>query len=198
MESQSNAKQSAAAVVRRDDASAAKRATARLRVAAQVSLAGEQIANPENPALQLSVALYYNTDMYRLDTASGVPIYRQIVDQIAQDVAAGRLVVGDKLPSVRELARALPANQNTVLKAYELLERDGVIERKHGNGTFVTAQRSPLSAAVRRNLIREQLTATITKAIVLGVDPHELHTLLDEQWAALAGPRSIPAEKSDA
>lgn len=134
--------------------------------------------------------------MYRVDPASAVPIYRQIVDQITHDVAAGRLGIGDRLPSVRELARALPANQNTVLKAYEHLERDGVIERKQGNGTFVTARRSPLSTETRREVVQTMLEAVVAKAIVLDVPAVEVHALIDQRWAALAS--RAPADKPSA
>ncbi len=129
-----------------------------------------------------------------LTSLSGVPIYRQITDQIVYAIAGGRLQAGDKLPSVRELARALPANQNTVLKAYELLERDGLIERRHGDGTYVTANGSPLKLAERRRRVREMLANVTAQAVHLEIPPDELHRLLDEQLARLTKQEEIPNE----
>lgn len=122
----------------------------------------------------------------RLTSSSGVPIYRQITDQVRYAIAGGRLRCGDKLPSVRELARSLPVNQNTVVKAYELLERDGLIERRHGDGTYVTANGSPLKRAERRRRVRDMLDNVAAQAVHLDVPPGELHRMLDEQLARLA------------
>lgn len=125
--------------------------------------------------------VYYNSMRLRLVSSSGVPIYRQIVEQISQQIACGRLSVGDRLPSVRELARELPANQNTVIKAYELLERDGLIQRRHGDGTFVAGTGSTLSAEQRRRMLAELLAHVTAQARLFGVEAAELHRLLDEQ-----------------
>ncbi len=121
----------------------------------------------------------------RLVPSSGVPIYRQIVEQITDHIACRRLTVGDRLPSVRELARALPVNQNTVIKAYELLERDGLITRRHGDGTFVAQGGSSLRAADRRGIVSDLLGQAALKARLFEVPAPELHRLLDEQIAAL-------------
>ena len=74
---------------------------------------------------------------FRIDSQSGVPIYRQIAQQVEQAVLAGVLVSGDRLPAVRELAVDLAVNPNTVVKAYDELQRAGVIEQPRGRGTFV-------------------------------------------------------------
>jgi GntR family transcriptional regulator len=129
--------------------------------------------------------VYYNSMRIRLTPATGVPIYRQIVDQIGHLIAARRLLAGERLPSVRELARALPANQNTVLRAYEILERDGLILRKHGDGTFVSEGGSSLSDAKKRQIVRELLADAAAKAAVFDVPPEELHRLLDQTLSEL-------------
>ena len=121
----------------------------------------------------------------RLVPASGVPIYRQIVEQIGFQIARRRLRVGDRLPSVRELARMLPANQNTVIKAFDRLERDGLIVRKHGDGTYVAARGSPLNLAERRRRVGEVLEHAAVLARHLDLKPDELHKLLDEQVGRL-------------
>jgi GntR family transcriptional regulator len=72
-----------------------------------------------------------------LDTKSGVPIYRQIQDQIRYGIASGRLRPGEQLPTVRALAVDLSVNPNTVIKAYSELERLGILTTEQGSGTFV-------------------------------------------------------------
>ena len=76
---------------------------------------------------------------FSLDPKSGVPIYRQIQDQIRYGIASGRLHPGEQLPTVRALAVDLAVNPNTVIKAYSELERQGILTTEQGSGTFVSA-----------------------------------------------------------
>ncbi|HKF22342.1 MAG TPA: GntR family transcriptional regulator [Candidatus Angelobacter sp.] len=78
---------------------------------------------------------------FRLDLHSGVPVYRQIVDQVRGGVAAGALAVGDQLPTVRQLAVDLSINPNTVVRAYRELELGGLLETHQGTGTFISEQK---------------------------------------------------------
>ena len=78
---------------------------------------------------------------FRLDLASGVPAYRQIIDQVMAGIAAGKLAVGDQLPTVRQLAVDLAINPNTVVRAYRELELGGLLETHQGTGTFISAQK---------------------------------------------------------
>src|SRR5690554_5922097 len=75
--------------------------------------------------------------LIRIEKGSGVPISRQIAGQIVAQCLSGALPPGRQLPSVRELARELAVNQNTVLRVYEKLTGEGYLERRHGSGTFV-------------------------------------------------------------
>ena len=75
--------------------------------------------------------------LIRIEKGSAVPISSQIAEQIAMLCASGKLAPGDRLPSVRELAREVAVNQNTILRVYERLVRDGLLEMRHGQGTFV-------------------------------------------------------------
>lgn len=77
---------------------------------------------------------------FRLDLASGVPVYRQLIDQVLLAVATGSLVAGQQLPTVRQVAVDLAINPNTVLRAYRELEIRGAISTQQGIGTFVTPQ----------------------------------------------------------
>lgn len=122
----------------------------------------------------------------RLEPSSAVPIYRQIVDQIRYQIARGVLKPGDQLPSIRELARQLPANLNTVLKAYDLLEREGLVGRRQGEGTFVEGTPSTLKKSERIRQVSAILAQAAAQAIHLGVPADELHTLLDREIKAVA------------
>src|SRR5215510_10856872 len=92
----------------------------------------------------------------RIEKGSAVPISRQIADQIASLCASGTLSPGERLPSVRELARELAVNQNTVLRVYERLCGEGLLEMRHGQGTFVaTPAANHDLTAHRRRLVDE-------------------------------------------
>jgi GntR family transcriptional regulator len=86
----------------------------------------------------------------QLDLASGVPAYRQIIDQVLGAIASGTLRGGDQLPTVRQLAVDLSINPNTVVRAYRELEIRGILTTQQGIGTFVTAQPVPVDEAVRQ------------------------------------------------
>src|SRR3984957_2215697 len=76
-----------------------------------------------------------------LDQHSGVPLYRQIIDQVTGGIAGGTLAPGDQLPTVRQLAVDLSINPNTVIRAYRELEIRGVLETEQGTGTFIGHQK---------------------------------------------------------
>src|SRR5512142_1557377 len=78
---------------------------------------------------------------FRLDPHSGVPVYRQIIDQVTGGMAAGVLSAGDQLPTVRQVAVDLAINPNTVVRAYRELEIRGVLQTQQGTGTFISNQK---------------------------------------------------------
>jgi GntR family transcriptional regulator len=92
----------------------------------------------------------------QIDFRSGVPGYNQIVEQIQQEIASGRLKPGDQLPTVRALAADLRINFNTVARAYRILDEMGVISTQHGRGTFIIEQDS---AEASDRLRRDSLAA---------------------------------------
>ena len=104
-----------------------------------------------------------------IDNRSGVPIYRQVMDQMRRHILTRRLASGSKIPSVREMASRLRVNPMTVSKAYALLEQEGLLERRRGIGLFVRGltrrQRDKSSEA----LLQEQLKNAAISAIQLGV-----------------------------
>lgn len=120
---------------------------------------------------------------FHIDSQSGVPIYRQIAAQVEQAVLAGVLRPGDKLPAVRELALDLAVNPNTVVKAYDELQRARVIEQPRGRGTFVRGAPT-LDDTERRDRFRSIAQNFVAEARRLGYGAPDilaqLHNLLDE------------------
>jgi GntR family transcriptional regulator len=92
---------------------------------------------------------------FRLDLHSGVPVYRQIMDQVTGGIAAGALQRGDQLPTVRQLAVDLSVNPNTVIRAYRELEIRGILETHQGTGTFVGQQKVQRDDAERRRRLNQ-------------------------------------------
>ncbi|HKV47870.1 MAG TPA: GntR family transcriptional regulator [Candidatus Acidoferrales bacterium] len=92
---------------------------------------------------------------FRLDSGSGVPIYRQIIDQVTGSIAAGTLSMGDQLPTVRQLAVDLAINPNTVIRAYRELEIRGILESQQGTGTFIRSQDKKRSDGERRQKLNQ-------------------------------------------
>lgn len=92
---------------------------------------------------------------FGLDPHSGVPVYRQIIDQVAGGIAAGALTGGDQLPTVRRLAVDLAINPNTVIRAYRELEIRGVLETQQGTGTFISHRKTPRNDAARQRRLSQ-------------------------------------------
>ncbi len=111
-----------------------------------------------------------------------MPITRQIAAQIRAQCASGALRPGDRLPSVRALAVELAVNQNTILRVYERLTAEGLLERRHGDGTFVADRVPTGQMRAQRQLLRQQIAQAAELAKTLGVEPEEVHRLLDEMW----------------
>ncbi|HEY3244942.1 MAG TPA: GntR family transcriptional regulator [Phycisphaerae bacterium] len=117
----------------------------------------------------------------RVTPASGVPIYRQILDQIRGQIARRLLAPGDRLPSVRELAQTLAANQNTILKVYDQLAAEGLVERRQGDGTFVSDNGLALKRSECRKRLRETLSQAAVQARLFDIPPDETHSLLERE-----------------
>ena len=92
---------------------------------------------------------------FKLDLKSGVPFHRQIVDQIRYGIASDRLMPGEQLPTVRELAVHLQVNPNTVRKAYSELEILGILNTQQGTGTFVSDQQVEIGADEKKRMLRQ-------------------------------------------
>lgn len=121
----------------------------------------------------------------RVDPRSSEPLFEQLVFQVKRAVAEGVLGPGARLPSVRELARELAINPNTVVRAIEALERDGVIVRRQGAGCFVSDRPSDLAARERARRLEGLFTRAVTEAFHLGFGPEEIREAVEEQLSAL-------------
>jgi len=124
-----------------------------------------------------------------------MPIARQIADQIRTHCASGTLCPGDRLPSVRELARELAVNQNTVLRVYERLTAEGLLERRQGDGTYVADSLPPGRLRAQRELLRQEAQRLARRASDLGVAATDVHKLLDESFETLDRQRAAVAAK---
>ena len=116
-----------------------------------------------------------------VSTGDGVPIYLQIANQVKHLVASGRLSPGDELSPIRVLAHQLLVNPNTVARAYLELEREGVVQKRHGSGTYVSDAGSPLARKERFKIISERVDALLVEARHLEVEPQELLKLIKER-----------------
>src|SRR5512137_1387053 len=99
-----------------------------------------------------------------LDVKSGVPFYRQIIDQVKSAIATGRVEPGDRLPTVRQLAVELSINPNTVSRAYTELELTGLVETQMGSGTFVGQRKVEQDDVERRRLLDEICQELLARA----------------------------------
>jgi len=111
---------------------------------------------------------------FRLDLHSGVPAYRQIVDQVRGGIASGSLAVGDQLPTVRQLAVDLSINPNTVVRAYRELELGGLLETHQGTGTFISAQRIQGAEEERSRQLSQIVADCLARAGAAGFTVEEL------------------------
>jgi GntR family transcriptional regulator len=105
---------------------------------------------------------------FRLDLKSGVPVYRQVIDQILAGIASGALCGGDQLPTVRQLAVDLSINPNTVVRAYRELEIRGVLATQQGIGTFITQQRVEADEAERQRQLTQLVGELMARAGAAG------------------------------
>lgn len=111
---------------------------------------------------------------FRLDSYSGVPVYRQIIDQVTGGTAAGTLSAGDQLPTVRQLAVDLAINPNTVIRAYRELEIRGVLETQQGTGTFISQKKVPRDDAERQRRLNQLIGEFVARAGSAGFTVEEV------------------------
>src|SRR5262245_10614070 len=118
---------------------------------------------------------------------STVPIYEQIAAQVVFGVAAGDPPPGELVPSVRDLAQRLVVNPNTVARAYQDLERLGILETKRGRGMEVTEDAPVLCEARRRKIVRSRVRDVLREAAAGGLTAEDVLNLVEEEWTKVNG-----------
>ncbi len=103
-----------------------------------------------------------------IDTRSGVPFYRQIIEQVKYAISRGELSPGDRLPTVRQLAVDLAINPNTVVRAYRQMEIEGVLETQQGSGTFIGNNKPEIDPLEQQRMMDQILTDMLARASSYG------------------------------
>ena len=122
--------------------------------------------------------------LIQLNFKSGKPVYLQVVDQVKAAAASGALRAGEALPSIRPMAEQLRINRNTVAKAYEELEAQGVIETIMGKGCFLKQNNSPLRKEIRVKMVADEIDGAIVQAHHLQIGEREFLGLVKERLEA--------------
>jgi GntR family transcriptional regulator len=132
---------------------------------------------------------------FSLDMATGVPVYRQIMDQVMACIAAGTLQPGDQLPTVRQMAVDLAVNPNTVIRAYRELELRGVLDTHHGSGTYITQRKLKRNDAERQRQLSQLVRDFVARAGTAGFTLLELEEALGELRNDSQGKKKIKSEE---
>jgi GntR family transcriptional regulator len=134
-----------------------------------------------------------------ITVADGVPIYKQVVNQIKYLAASGALAPGEELPPIRTLALQLKVTPNTIVRAYDELEAAGVIHKRRGSGSFVSEVRhSRLADAERQRIIAQRVDALLAEAHQLNFTAEDLLRVIRERRAVMkrrSSPDSAPVEE---
>ena len=133
----------------------------------------------------------------RIDAASAVPIYAQVVEQIKSLVATRALRAADPVPSVRDLAARLRINRNTASKAYQILEAEGVLETRAGQGTFVGQEGPRWSQQERMSRLERSLDRSLVEAYHLEIAFDEVPSVLERRIENFRGRGSDPGKKGE-
>lgn len=122
-------------------------------------------------------------DQWQVEYSSGIPVYRQIINQVAAAVAAGTFKPGDRLPTIRALSERLNVNPNTVAKAYRELELKSLILSERGSGSFIQAQPRALTPGVREKkaTLKNLYDRLLADAASSGLTETELLAFLREK-----------------
>ena len=121
----------------------------------------------------------------QIDTNNGIPIYEQISRQVKFAVANGSLLVGEHVPSVREMATQAAVNVNTVARAYRDLQAEGVLVSIRGTGLAIAADALEKCRRSRLEMIRERLRYILREALQNGVSSDEISALVNSEWKLL-------------
>ncbi|HEY1307967.1 MAG TPA: GntR family transcriptional regulator [Vicinamibacterales bacterium] len=147
-------------------------------------LDGRSIVYQYTHTLELCATPAFAMDI-TIDLTHGVPIYRQIVNQVKYLVASGLLKAGEELPPIRTLALQLKVTPNTIVKAYGELEISGVIHKRRGSGSFVSEARPQLALRERRRIIEHRIDVLLAEAHQLNFTADDILRMVRERKAAM-------------
>ena len=122
----------------------------------------------------------------QLSLRDGVPIYRQIANQVKYLVASGQLLPGEELPPIRVLATQLLVTPNTVVKAYDELEAAGLVIKRRGAGTYISDGGSPLAEEERRKILEQRADVLLAEARQMDFSLDEIVRLLETRYRAMS------------
>ena len=123
----------------------------------------------------------------QINPHSGVPVYRQVIDQVKFLVSGGALQKGDQLPSIRDLAKQLTINPTTIAKAYEHMANEGLVEKRPGKGVFVSDFSQALNKAEKEQKLRDLARQLVVEADQLGLSSGVIMRLIGEEMDNLSG-----------
>ena len=133
-----------------------------------------------------------------INMADGLPIYRQIVNQIKYLIASGLLQAGEELPPIRTLALQLRVTPNTVVKAYGELEMSGVVHKRRGAGTYVSEVRQQMARRERQRIIGQRIDALLAEAHQLNFTAEDILQMVRDRRAAMeSGTSAEPTEPAE-
>jgi len=115
---------------------------------------------------------------FQCDSAARTPIYRQLIEQVREAVARGRVQEGERLPSVRQLSKQLVVNPNTIARAYTELEREGLVHTRPGLGVFIASHQPELSNQARERRLATLIDRFLTEAVHLGFAAEQVTAML--------------------
>lgn len=131
------------------------------------------------------IMIYGGTMLLDIDFHNGIPIYRQVIDQVRQQILTGELAAGEQLETVRDLAARIKVNPMTVSKAYSQLESEGMLERRRGVGLFIAEIRKTDSEKIKNELFINMANKTAMLAAQMGIEPDEAVKIFRECLANL-------------
>ena len=123
------------------------------------------------------------TLIFRLNHASGIPLYLQLMEQVKHAIETGALRAGEQLPAIRKLAEDLVMNPNTVVRAYRELEHEGIIEVRHGSGAYISESEAGRIKLIRRG--QALMQTTLEKLTSLGLSEPEIRRVVENELAVL-------------
>ncbi len=121
--------------------------------------------------------------IFQIDPASSKPVYQQIVDQVRYAIASGRLEDGDRLDAIRDVAIQTRVNRNTIARAYQELEREGLIRTRVGQGSFVCGDGAGMAKSRAKAILNEMIDDVLMRAHQFRVSEDELSELIRRRLA---------------